>query len=75
MATLATLRGKKSTKNTKFIGEDVTICKLSVGQVRQIQEKAKELENSDDDESSLDILFLVLSSGVAEFQDGLQRRS
>lgn len=58
MATnLKSLVGKSITKKAKFCGEDITIKKLSVAQVMELQEKFKSLDN---DESSLEILKLVI---------------
>jgi hypothetical protein len=57
---------KTMTKDVPFNGSDVTINKLSVGKVKEIQAMAKEIEGrkDGDDESGLDILQLVVRSGV-----------
>jgi hypothetical protein len=58
------LLGKRVEKNVKFLGEDVKIRKLTVGEVKKIQELAKELEGKEDSDG-LDILELVIKSSIA----------
>jgi hypothetical protein len=64
------LLGKRMSKRVKFLGEDVTIFKLTVSEVKEIQEKAKNLET--DEEAGLDILRTVIRravEGASELQD------
>ena len=64
------LVGKQITKTVKFAGEDLTISKLSVGQVLEIQEAADGIEG--DDEKSMDVLKLVIrlaTKGADELTD------
>jgi hypothetical protein len=56
------LVGKRVTKNTKFMGSDATIAKLSVSEVLEIQEKAKIL--GDDETGGLELLRLVIRLAV-----------
>lgn len=56
------LLGKRMKKTVKFIGADVTIFKLTVAEVKDIQEKAKLLET--DEDAGLDILRTVIRSAV-----------
>lgn len=56
------LVGKKITKEVKFMGESVTINKLSVSEVLDIQVKAKELEGNDTEGFTL--LKSVIRSAV-----------
>lgn len=60
------LVGKKMSKTVKFIGEDIKISKLSVGQVSDIQEKAKALNDAkaEDEKSGLELLKTVIRSSV-----------
>lgn len=61
----AALIGKRMQKKFKFCGEDVTISKLSVSEVKKIQELAKDMENkTDDDDSGFDVLKLIIKSAV-----------
>ncbi len=59
---IAGLVGKRMSKNVKFCDTDVKISKLSVAEVKEIQEKAKVLET--DDEAGFDILRTVIRSAV-----------
>ena len=61
------LVGQRVTKNTKFMGKDVTIAKLSVSEVLEIQDKAKLLEN--DDAGGLELLRLVIRLAVTGAED------
>lgn len=56
------LVGKVMSKKFKFMETDVTINKLSVGKVLEIQEKAKNLESSEN--ASIDMLQFVIASSV-----------
>jgi hypothetical protein len=56
------LIGKKMSRNVKFMGEDVKITKLSVAEVLDIQEKAKNLEGNDAE--GFNILKSVIRSAV-----------
>lgn len=55
------LVGRKMTQNAKFLGTDVTISKLSVAQVMEIQEAAK---NPDETEQGLPLLRKVIRMSV-----------
>jgi len=64
------LLGRKMHKTVKFLGADVKIYKLTVAEVKEIQDKAKSLES--DEEAGLDILRTVIRRAVeggAELQD------
>lgn len=61
------LIGKAITKKVKFMGEDVTVRKLSVSQVLEIQEKSKAA--ADNDQSSLGLLQYVIACAVDGAQD------
>lgn len=56
------LVGRKMTKTTKFMGEDVKISKLSVSEVLDIQERAKSLEK--DESEGFSILKTVIRASV-----------
>jgi hypothetical protein len=56
------LVGRKMTKKVKFVGEDVTISKLSVSEVLEIQESAKKAESSE--ETGFDLLKKVIRMSV-----------
>ena len=58
------LVGKKITKKVKFMGEDVTISKLSLVEVMDIQAKAKELEGNE--KEGFNILRKVIRSSVED---------
>jgi len=58
------LINKKITKTFKFMGEDITVSKLTVGEVIEIQEQAKALK--DDDTSGLDLLRKVIRIAVKD---------
>jgi hypothetical protein len=61
------LVGQRMTKSVKFMGKDVTISKLSVAEVMDIQNKAKTLEQNDD--SGIDVLMTVIRSAVEGAKD------
>ena len=68
MSGMKALVGKKMTKKIKFMGEDVSISKLSVSEVMAIQEEAKRL--SDDEESAgLGVLIKVIGASVEDAGD------
>lgn len=56
------LVNKPMTKKVKFMGEDVEIKKLSVGEVMQIQQKSKSI--AEDEKASIELLQFVISSAV-----------
>lgn len=56
------LIGKSMSKKIKFMGEDVTVRKLSVAQVMDIQEKSKSADN--DENASMELLQYVISCAV-----------
>jgi len=61
------LVGKKVTKAVKFMGTEIKISKLSVSEVFDIQDKAKELK--DNESLGLDVLKTVIRSAVEGGQD------
>jgi len=61
------LIGRKMTKKVKFMGEEVSISKLSVAEVMVIQEKAKAIEGNDS--AGLDVLKTVISLAVEGADD------
>jgi hypothetical protein len=61
------LVGKKMTKPVKFMGEDVKISKLSVSEVLEIQERAKQVDK--DDSEGFNILKTVIRSSVEGAKD------
>ncbi len=61
------LVGKRMSKKIKFMGEEVEISKLSVSEVMAIQEKAKVVEEGQDE--GFNILKLVVSSAVTGGSD------
>ncbi len=56
------LVGRKMTKSVKFCGEDVKISKLSVAEVLEIQESAKNTESSE--ETGFNLLKKVIKMSV-----------
>jgi len=62
MSGIKSLVGRKMTRVTKFMGEDVTISKLNVANVMEIQEKAKKLEENDNE--GFDLLKSIIRSAV-----------
>ena len=62
MSGIKGLVGRKMTKKVKFMGEDVTISKLSVAEVLEIQEEAKKLEGTE--EGGFGVLKTVIKSAV-----------
>jgi hypothetical protein len=64
---IKTMVGKKLSKSVKFMGEDVTISKLSVAEVVSIQEKAKAIAG--DETQGFEVLKVVIRSSVEDAQD------
>jgi hypothetical protein len=60
---------KKITQKTKFMGEPIEIVKLTVAQVKLIQEKVKGINEGSGDEQGLDTLKAVIRIGVVEAED------
>ena len=67
MSGIKGLVGRKMTKTIKFMGEDVTISKLNVANVIEIQEKAKKLEENDNE--GFDLLKSIIRSAVDGAED------
>ena len=67
MAGIKGLVGKKMTKTVKFMGEDVKISKLSVLEVREIQDSAKAVET--DDNAGFDVLKTVIKTAVEDAEN------
>ena len=73
MASIKSLVGKRISKTVKFMGEDVTISKLAVEEVLDIQSKAKEADakakaaeaaGNPAEDSNFDILSTAVRYGV-----------
>jgi transcriptional regulator of met regulon len=62
MSGIKALANKRMSKKVKFMGEDITIYKLSIEQVLSIQEKAKNVK--DDEEANFDLLQEVIGYAV-----------
>jgi hypothetical protein len=59
------LVGRRRTQDTKFLGESITISKLTVAEVKRIQEAAKPLEEGSEDENDgLNVLRTVVRAAV-----------
>jgi hypothetical protein len=59
------LVGRKRTKSIKFLDVDINITKLTVAEVKQIQEAAKPLETDEEnDDAGLNILRTVIRAAV-----------
>lgn len=56
------LVGKRMTKQVKFMGENITITKLTVDEVLDIQVKAKDIEGNE--EKGFDVLKTVIRAGA-----------
>lgn len=67
MSGIKGLVGRKMTKSIKFMGEDVLISKLNVANVMEIQEKAKKLEENDNE--GFDLLKSIIRSAVEGAND------
>ena len=63
MSSFKDLASKRMKKKVKFMGEDVTIYKLTVKEVLEIQEAAKSL-NDENTEEGLSVLRKVISLAV-----------
>jgi pterin-4a-carbinolamine dehydratase len=61
------LLNKRMTENAKFMGQTVEIHKLSVSEVMEIQELAKELEANP--EKGFDVLKRVIKLGTKDAED------
>lgn len=59
----------KVSKKAKFMDQDIEILKLTVSQVLEIQELAKDMEKNQSDANSMDILMLVVKSGAPELNE------
>lgn len=64
---IKSLVGKKMSRKVKFMGEDVTISKLTVSEVLEIQEHAKGL--TDNDAEGFNILKKVIAMAVEGGED------
>lgn len=62
MASFKDLVGKRISKTVKFMGDDVTISKLSVSEVMGIQAQAKDIGS--DESKGLSVLKTVIRSGT-----------
>lgn len=61
---------KTATKKLKFVGQDLEITKLTVGQVLDIQDVAKEVEaNKEKSDAHIGMLFKVIRMGAPELAD------
>ena len=61
---------KAFTKKIKFLGQDLEITKLSVGQVIRIQDLAKAVEKAEDkSEGHIDMLFQMVRMGAPELSE------
>jgi len=56
--------GKRMSKSVKFMGEDLTISKLSVAEVMKIQTEAKSIET--DENKGFDVLKTVIRASVED---------
>jgi hypothetical protein len=61
------LIGRKMTKTVKFMGEDVKISKLSVSEVMEIQQRAKQVDKNE--EEGFNVLKTVIRSSVENARD------
>jgi len=61
---MKSLVGKPMTKKVKFMGEEIEIKKLSVGEVLEIQQLSKSV--ADDEKASLELLQFVISAAVKD---------
>lgn len=62
MAGIRALVGKKVNKQVRFMGEDVTVFKLSVAQVMDIQAAAKAAEGKE--EEGFNVMKTIVRAGV-----------
>ena len=66
------LVGKKLTQEVKFMGEKVTIKKLTLAEVQEMQDLAKKAagsENTEDDGASFNVLRLIVRASVEGASD------
>ena len=68
-ATSNRFRGMKVSKKQKFMDVETDIIKLSVSQVLEIQDLAKELKDSENSEDNIRILAMVIQAGCPELVD------
>ena len=61
---LKALVGRKMKKTIKFMGENVEIMKLSVADVKEIQELAQEINKAEDDEKKESLNFELIRKTV-----------
>jgi len=61
--------GAKIKKSIKFMGQDLEIKKLTVSQVLQIQEKAKEIGDIDSELANIELLVFVIKSSADELAE------
>ncbi len=59
--------GRKMTKTSKFMNEDVKISKLSVSEVMEVQERAKKIEGNETE--GFNVLKIVIRAGVEGGRD------
>jgi len=58
------LVGKRVTKTVSFMGDKVTISKLSVDEVMRVQETVKDIESGDDTRKGFEVMKVVIKSSV-----------
>ena len=64
------LVGKRISKGSKFMGEKVTISKLTVSEVMEIQEQVKRNENSESSEmAGLELLVRIIKMSCEEARE------
>lgn len=64
-STFRDIVGERITKTVKFMGKDLKISKLSVGEVEEVQKKVEEFKKSDaPDEGGMELLKLVIRLSV-----------
>jgi len=64
---LKDLVGKRVSKQVKFMGENITVNKLSVNEVMDLQKEGKDL--NEDSPDGLKILRKIIRSSVVEAQE------
>ena len=61
---------KQAVKKVKFLGQEVDLVKLSVGQVMAIQELSKKIEAAEDkNQGHVDLLIQMVRMGAPEFEE------
>ena len=60
------LTGLTITKTVKFMGEDLLIRKLMVAEVLEIQNKARDSENNNEDTEGLGVLRKIIRAGCSD---------